>query len=262
MKSIVVITTDSGIKRNFANLLATETNGAVKCVIIQKVPPKFLIKKISSFIKKIGLINTISETFYFLLNKSPKNKEVLAWFKERTANSENEKDWLAPIKVVSDINSDESYLFLQNINPDIIVIWGGSILKKRILDLAKYCLNIHSGVAPLYRGVSCNQHAILNNDFSNIGITIHYANKQVDSGDIIEIIKAKTNQRPKECFKQLNDEALDKYKAVIKSILMDKKIEGASQNLSSGQQYLLKDWGFKKDFQLVKKLLEWDKLNL
>ncbi len=82
-----------------------------------------------------------------------------------------------------DINSDESYNKLKNIDPDFIVVAAyGQILKKRILELPKYnCLNIHASLLPKYRGAAPINWAIMNGD-SYTGITIMNMEEGLDTG--------------------------------------------------------------------------------
>lgn len=58
------------------------------------------------------------------------------------------------------------------------------ILPKRIISLAKYPLNIHGSLLPKYRGRTPHIWAIINGE-SEIGITSHLINENLDEGEII-----------------------------------------------------------------------------
>jgi methionyl-tRNA formyltransferase len=79
-----------------------------------------------------------------------------------------------------------AYEDIANLKPDIIIVIAyGQIIPKKILDIPKYgCVNIHGSLLPKYRGASCVQAAILNED-SLSGITIMKMDEGMDTGDII-----------------------------------------------------------------------------
>ena len=59
------------------------------------------------------------------------------------------------------------------------------IFKKEIIELPhKGIINCHAGKLPFYRGRSILNWVLIN-DEKEFGITVHYINKQIDSGDII-----------------------------------------------------------------------------
>ncbi len=78
---------------------------------------------------------------------------------------------------------------------DLIIVFGTSILNKKIYSLPKYStINLHTGILPEYRGVDSVIWAFKNNDFENIGFTIHHVNKYIDSGPYITRRKVVINK--------------------------------------------------------------------
>jgi methionyl-tRNA formyltransferase len=60
------------------------------------------------------------------------------------------------IRVVEDINSPEVVSLVQEINPTVLLVYGTSVIKDRVLNLAQdICFNIHTGISPYYRGSAC-----------------------------------------------------------------------------------------------------------
>lgn len=91
--------------------------------------------------------------------------------------------------VVDWVNNDKLINILQEINPDVTVVMGTSIIKPRILKLlGKNVINIHGGYLPDYKGNHCFFFAFYNNEFYKIGSTIHFVNEFIDNGDIIDTI--------------------------------------------------------------------------
>lgn len=86
------------------------------------------------------------------------------------------------------VNSQESIERLKEINPDcIVVVAFGQILKKDVLNIAKYgCLNVHAFILPKYRGAAPINWAIINGE-EKTGITIMEMDEGLDTGDILKI---------------------------------------------------------------------------
>ena len=59
------------------------------------------------------------------------------------------------------------------------------IFKNEIINLTKYkIINCHAGKLPFYRGRNILNWALINNE-DEFGITVHYVDKGIDTGDII-----------------------------------------------------------------------------
>ena len=93
-------------------------------------------------------------------------------------NIENDKDY----------NSEKVYRKIKEFRPDIICISGTKKIDKKILNIAKYSLNLHHGFLPFYRGVTSHGWAILEKRFDYIGATIHEATNKIDSGKIYNYV--------------------------------------------------------------------------
>lgn len=85
------------------------------------------------------------------------------------------------------INSKEAIEKLEEIAPDcIIVVAFGQILKKELLNLAKYkCLNIHASLLPKYRGAAPINWAIINGE-KETGISIMRMDQGLDTGPVLK----------------------------------------------------------------------------
>ena len=76
--------------------------------------------------------------------------------------------------------------YIKNLNPDLIVVCGYKyIIPKQIFDIAKFrTINIHPSYLPAYRGQHVINWAIINGE-KETGVTIHYIDEGIDTGDII-----------------------------------------------------------------------------
>jgi len=90
--------------------------------------------------------------------------------------------------MISDHDSKELELFLEENKFDLGVILGARILNKEIIDKFKIgIINLHPGVLPLNRGLDTIKKAILN-DLPQ-GVTSHLINHRIDMGSKIDFKK-------------------------------------------------------------------------
>lgn len=137
----------------------------------------------------LGTDNFSASSLYFMLRYGYEICAVITHSKAQhiTRLQNIAKQNNIPFYILDNINSDDSYNLIKEINPDIIFsIHFDRILHKRIIDLALKCaINLHPSLLPKYRGMSPFQSVLKNNE-SQTGITIHYMAENVDEGDIIE----------------------------------------------------------------------------
>ena len=141
-------------------------------------------------------------------------------------------------KRVYDVNSETSESELKILNPDIICICHfEKIIKKNILKIPKYgCINLHPSILPYYRGLAPQHWPIINGD-EETGITVHFVNEGIDTGDII--IQRKINIRDDEYVSDLQKRMLGIYGTIMVEALGqiwdNKKFK--KQNHSIGSYY-------------------------
>lgn len=74
---------------------------------------------------------------------------------------------------------------IKNIKPDYLVsINYRYIIPKPVFELAEYAINIHGSLLPKYRGRAPHVWSIINGEVET-GVTCHFIDERVDSGDII-----------------------------------------------------------------------------
>ena len=91
-----------------------------------------------------------------------------------------------PAVKVRTFNDERTVELVATQAPDLIIVFGTEILKGKILRTAKlHILNIHRGILPKYRGGGMPAWVFYNNDFRNIGTTVHVCSEKLDAGDIV-----------------------------------------------------------------------------
>lgn len=85
-----------------------------------------------------------------------------------------------------EINSSHIEEEIKEENPDIIFVFGSSLLKENVFSIPKVgCINIHTGLVQHYRGVDSAFWALYDNHPDRIGSTVHFIDKSIDAGEVI-----------------------------------------------------------------------------
>jgi folate-dependent phosphoribosylglycinamide formyltransferase PurN len=83
-------------------------------------------------------------------------------------------------------NSKKIINFIKKMKPSLVILFGASVLSKKILDsMPLQTINLHAGLAPYYRGSACNFWPFYFLSPHHAGYTYHKVEKEVDKGNII-----------------------------------------------------------------------------
>ena len=98
------------------------------------------------------------------------------------------------VRCPNNLNTEEEFNFLKNLNPDLIVVVAyGQLISKKVLDIPKKgFINIHASLLPKWRGAAPIQRAIMSLD-KETGISIMKIVEDLDSGPVIKKIKIGIN---------------------------------------------------------------------
>ncbi len=87
---------------------------------------------------------------------------------------------------VDSVNDAAMPARLRAIDPDIAVLFGTGYVKPAVFGVPRWgTINVHRGIAPLYRGLDSDLWAIHERRFDAVGVTIHYVDRRLDTGDIL-----------------------------------------------------------------------------
>lgn len=100
-----------------------------------------------------------------------------------------------PFLLHANVNDQEFIDNIKKYSPDINVSMSfNQILKKRIINSAPFgFINCHAGALPFYRGRNILNWALINGE-KEFGVTVHYINEGIDTGDIILQNKAEISE--------------------------------------------------------------------
>lgn len=163
-----------------------------------------------------------SESKYFISAKNFKYKKTL--------NIEHKES-----------NNPEVFNWINQINPNIILLFGSSIIKDKILE--KYTvINLHLGLSPYYRGSGTNFWPMVENKIECVGATIHLATSKLDAGKILHQTRPiiKRDDSPHDIGNKVIISAIRDIPKIIKKF-NNNDLELFEQDLSKGKLFLRKN---------------------
>ncbi len=85
-----------------------------------------------------------------------------------------------------DLNTAATVDFLAARNPDLVIVYGTTLIKPPLLTrFADRLINMHLGLSPYYRGTATNFYPLLNEEPHYVGATIHMIDAGIDTGPIL-----------------------------------------------------------------------------
>jgi methionyl-tRNA formyltransferase len=141
--------------------------------------------------------------------------------------------------------------------PDVCVVLGTSILKKTLISIPKIgTINAHTSILPEYRGSKSEFWQCYNNDYSNVGMTLHLIDKGVDTGNILFQKKQEVKDNPDpNMLRAINTLAtLKNYVPVLKHVL-DGLANPTVQGPCTTPTYRFRDITLEKRLTVYKRIL-------
>ena len=159
---------------------------------------------------------------------------------------DSENDLSNPILIKKgEINSHNIVSQIKNLNPDLLVCYGSSLIKSDLLNFFNdKFLNVHLGLSPYYRGSGTNIFPLVNYEPQMVGATFMYIDSGVDTGKIIHQIQAdiQINDSPHTIGNRFIMKMTDIYCKII-SCFDNLSVEIQPQ--SDGRLYMMKDFDYK-----------------
>ena len=151
--------------------------------------------------------------------------------------------------VYKEANSPYVYQVIKNFKPDILIVFGSSIIKEPLISLlpAGHIINLHLGISPYYRGSGTNFWPFVNNELEYLGSTILHLDAGIDTGDII------CHVRPKIDFNDnVHTVGCKIIKSSVESLIKIIKLLNDGKKLNRVKQWDVNDRYYKtKDFDEI-----------
>lgn len=182
-----------------------------------------------------------------------------AWFGMLTHFSHKYSDWPdVPILKTNSINSKEAFLFSQSKSPDVILVSGTGLVKKKMLGLSPPhgILNLHTGLSPYVKGgPNCTNWCLAEDQFHLIGNTIMWIDPGVDSGNLVTtaLVDFEGDENLEEIQIKVMEHAHRLYLSVLDQLAVKpQKLPNVPQaQIGVGKTYYSKMWTFRRRMDLL-----------
>lgn len=183
----IAILTHGGVNR-LLELLSDVENAEIVGVFIETAtePRRTFGQKIKRSIRYDGYLATAKKFAAKIFGGETGGAEELKTVQE----NQNELEKFArerniPIYKVENYHNEEAINLLKSANADLGILYGTNIIKETVFSVPRLgSINIHQGLAPLYRGGPTVFWELYNGE-REVGITVHFVAPRVDTGDII-----------------------------------------------------------------------------
>lgn len=144
-----------------------------------------------------------------------------------------------------EVNSDRIFNLLAELNPRFIAVHSTSLIGARLIQrFPRRLINLHAGLSPYYRGSGTNVFPFLNRELQYVGMTIHFIDEGIDSGDIIHqgrpVFEQGDNTHMVGCKNVILGTKL--MIEVLDALLSGVEVKGQHQNIELGRLYYERDF--------------------
>ena len=181
MKKKIVIITSKSLRHKYFRVFLSNQKG----INVLKTVCEDGNKKLKKLKRNYRLKSNLLAKHIFDRDKS--ERDLFKPYLKKTRDRSNY------INRKNGFSSSTSFLKLvKSLKPDLIIVYGSSIIKGEILNLyKKKILNLHLGLSPYYRGSGTNLFPFVNNEIQYVGATFMLLDRTIDNGRIIHQEQAK-----------------------------------------------------------------------
>lgn len=141
-------------------------------------------------------------------------------------------------------NTPETFGWVKERNPDLVMLFGSSIIKDPLLSYYDgKMVNIHLGLSPYYKGSATNFWPLVEGEPECVGATIHLAVPQVDAGPILH--QFRPDVMPDDDPHSLGCRVIEKAGVVLPHVLTayaQGSLVSVKQDIAEGKEYRIKDF--------------------
>lgn len=214
-----------------------QTGLSANNVIVIDQPISYYWKLFRYVKKRVGLVEAIYFSFKRIFDSMKENRRLA---REDPSLLEDYEKLANNISHIGGLNTPGAVSFLKKTNMDLLILGQTGIVPKSILEIPKIgVLNAHPGVLPYYRGMDVYRWAVLNGEFDKIGVSVHWVDAGVDTGDIIEtcLYEPNSDTRFDDLEHKLYDLCVKKLVETVSHISKGNIVKGTRQKAGDGKQY-------------------------
>jgi methionyl-tRNA formyltransferase len=153
------------------------------------------------------------------------------------------------------INHPKVSALVERLQPDVIAVFGTGLISGPLLAGGRLgIINLHGGLSPHYRGSDCTFWALLNGEPDQVGCTLHFIDRGIDTGNLIAHVCPEVTENDDEYtlfWRGVRDSA-EIYAQCLERLGRGEKL-GQRQN-EKGHLYLFKHRTWQRERELQAKL--------
>lgn len=166
--------------------------------------------------------------------------------REVLGSASDSLDVSAPVIPVAGLNTDISREIIARLHPDVLLVYGTGIVGGKVLAIPTLLsINLHTGIAPNYRGAQCAFWPLYNGEPAMVGATVHECVAELDAGQIYRVGHALLQAADREfaAFARCVQLGADLYVDTVTDLKAG-VLKGRPQDLSIGRVYTaaMKGW--------------------
>ena len=159
------------------------------------------------------------------------------------------------VRAVPHINHPEVLALARALKPDLICVFGTSLIRGELLDAGRLgMVNLHGGLSPEYRGADCTFWALYNAEPEKVGCTLHYIDGGIDTGRLIAHVSPEIGPGDTELplFWRAVQDAAAAYAEFVRRLGAGERF-GESQ-AARGRLYQVRQRGLRHERELAQRL--------
>jgi hypothetical protein len=159
------------------------------------------------------------------------------------------------VREVPHINHPEVVHLAQELQPDLICVFGTSLIRGALLNEGRLgIVNLHGGLSPEYRGADCTFWALYNGEPEKVGCTLHYIDSGIDTGRLIAHVSPEVREGDGELvlfWRAVRDSAAV-YVEVVARLARGEPL--GTPQAGKGRLYQVKDRGLRHERALARRM--------
>ena len=156
---------------------------------------------------------------------------------------------------VTSINDPMVVRLAADLSPDLIVVFGTTVIRGDLLTQGRLGLvNLHGGLSPRYRGTDCTFWALYNDEPDQIGCTLHFIDRGIDTGPLVAHVRPDVRDGDNEhtLFWRAVRDGTEAFQELLAR--MEKGERFGQPQRDKGRLYRVRDRGWRHERDLAERL--------
>ncbi len=239
----VVLLAGEGLEHAYVALTLSRRPG-LAAVVVDRGPRRPAMRRLRRALRRYGVTGVtargLTRAALSLTGESRRRRAGL----EQVLGNEAAMP-AVPTYTVSGVNSHETQALLTRLAPDILCVYGTSVIGDTTLALAPLAINMHTGLSPHYRGADCAFWPLHEGEPERLGATVHVCSSALDGGPVFGTRAAvvEAGDGVGQVFGRCVAAGADLFSDVLEAVL-DGSASPNPQDLTTGREYRSadRDW--------------------